>query len=996
MNNKSCCTAIVILLLLWSSLASAADNLPGVATQYQISVDPAAHRKFGLFYPATYKFRLPPGSSRLAAQINYGQSGWMSLPEKRRSDLFNGIDAVRFDYAGGYAYVSARFITVADSFYLRFIDGSGQPAAVTFDSIPKYYDDRTAAASIVLDDWNIEFDQNFDLATRHLQADNLYFSVAVITGDVNWQSLQQHVDLLGDLMEVASHGVRHCGDAAAYAASGYDVETAGSRDRLAANLHYSHQPYVPLYVEPFGYSDDQLEAAVSAANYLVERCSNNFFNSGANFIPWDPTKGRYGRAAETFDDDVPGDTPELLTEGNAAFDKILAMGGIYTLVDHPHPLRTNWDDNSYLLQHLDYIKGRSNIWYVPFGQLYQYHFLQELRGNLTVQPSPASPLQASFTARPLSGTAPLSVAFTDTSTGSISAWSWDFGDGTVTTAKNPIHVYNRAGTYHPRLTVTSSDGNATLSASAAVTVTPPAGTAVRISSPLNGTRFNPPANVTLAATATAASGASIRRVDFYSGTALLGTATAAPYSVTWSGVKAGTYSVTAKVTDSLGAVATSPLVTITVLSPLPAPWATKDVGAVGEPGSANYTNDFFTLSGAGAGISGTADSFRYVYKPMTGDGQIIARVTSLQNTDPFAKAGVMLRESLAADSMHAMMAVSAQKGAEFLGRSKTGGISTSTLRTGVAVPYWVRLVRRGNLLTGYVSSDAVNWAVVGSSAIAMSSTVYAGFAVTSNDNSVLCSSGFDSKVVPGDLTPPVVTSFQAPKISRSLTVPITAFTATDDVGVTGYLITESPVTPATTAAAPPSTAAAPGATAAAGGALPAPWSAQDIGAVGMKGSTSYLDGTFTVNGGGAQTSGGEDAETFVYKVTSGDGQITARVVSLQGNCTDGEAGVMMRQGVAADSVNAAMALGPGGGAFSRRVVEKGSTTVTNRAGLAAPYWIRLVRNGNNISSYISSDGANWAVVESDEVPMGGPVLVGLMAASGATSAVCSATFDNVN
>lgn len=62
---------------------------------------------------------------------------------------------------------------------------------------------------------------------------------------------------------------------------------------------------------------------------------------------------------------------------------------------------------------------------------------------------------ASFTAAPQSGVAPLQVQFTDTSTGAPTAWLWDFGDGTTSTEKHPVHTYTAAGTYSVSLTASN-------------------------------------------------------------------------------------------------------------------------------------------------------------------------------------------------------------------------------------------------------------------------------------------------------------------------------------------------------------------------------------------------------------------------------------------------------------------------------------------------------------------------------------------------------------
>jgi PKD repeat protein len=94
-----------------------------------------------------------------------------------------------------------------------------------------------------------------------------------------------------------------------------------------------------------------------------------------------------------------------------------------------------------------------------------YWFMDESLGTV---PPPV----ASFTANPTSGTMPLSVSFTDTSTGNPTSWSWDFGDGSpLSTLKNPGHNYTVAGTYTAKLTVSNSGGSNT--AQATITVNPP-------------------------------------------------------------------------------------------------------------------------------------------------------------------------------------------------------------------------------------------------------------------------------------------------------------------------------------------------------------------------------------------------------------------------------------------------------------------------------------------------------------------------------------------
>jgi PKD repeat protein len=73
----------------------------------------------------------------------------------------------------------------------------------------------------------------------------------------------------------------------------------------------------------------------------------------------------------------------------------------------------------------------------------------------------APPPVASFTASTTSGLAPLSVLFTDSSTGDIDQWRWDFGDGATSTGSTAVHTYTTAGTYTVSLTVTGAGGSAT-------------------------------------------------------------------------------------------------------------------------------------------------------------------------------------------------------------------------------------------------------------------------------------------------------------------------------------------------------------------------------------------------------------------------------------------------------------------------------------------------------------------------------------------------------
>jgi endonuclease/exonuclease/phosphatase family metal-dependent hydrolase len=221
------------------------------------------------------------------------------------------------------------------------------------------------------------------------------------------------------------------------------------------------------------------------------------------------------------------------------------------------------------------------------------------------------------------------------------------------------------------------------------------------------------------------------------------------------------------------------LVALTMLSGtalaqvLPTDWATKDIGSVGMTGAASGTPSAFSVSGAGADIWDSSDQFRYLYKPMTGDGTIVTQVANVPAVNAWTKAGVMIRETLATNSRHAMVVVSNAKGIAFQRRTATGGLSVHTGTTGAA-PYYVKLTRAGSLFTAAKSVDGVTWTTFGSETIAMTSTVYVGLAVTSHTYGVLATVNFVNTVittpdaapepapepVPQPVTPPTTTKLR--------------------------------------------------------------------------------------------------------------------------------------------------------------------------------------------------------------------------------------------
>ena len=173
-------------------------------------------------------------------------------------------------------------------------------------------------------------------------------------------------------------------------------------------------------------------------------------------------------------------------------------------------------------------------------------------------------------------------------------------------------------------------------------------------------------------------------------------------------------------------------------------WQNQDIGDVGYTGNAVFAEGTWTIEASGNDIWNTTDEFHYAYQPLSGDGQIIARVVSIENTNSWAKAGVMIRETLDGNSKHAMMVVTSGNGTAFQRRTSTGSSSSHTAGSSVPAPYWVKIIRSGDILTGYESPDGSIWTEVDNVSISMVTDVYVGLAVTSHNDGDICTAVLDN------------------------------------------------------------------------------------------------------------------------------------------------------------------------------------------------------------------------------------------------------------
>jgi hypothetical protein len=163
------------------------------------------------------------------------------------------------------------------------------------------------------------------------------------------------------------------------------------------------------------------------------------------------------------------------------------------------------------------------------------------------------------------------------------------------------------------------------------------------------------------------------------------------------------------------------------------------------------------MSGIGTDIWSTSDQFRFAYKTLSGDGSITVRVDSVVLSNEWAKAGVMIRETLEASSKHAFVAVTPTEshGASFQRRPVAGGDSANTDVADIPLPRWVKLTRADNTFTAQQSADGVAWvdiAVSPAVTVQMTDTVYIGLAVTSHDAAISTVAEFSNLSTTGSVT----------------------------------------------------------------------------------------------------------------------------------------------------------------------------------------------------------------------------------------------------
>jgi hypothetical protein len=191
-------------------------------------------------------------------------------------------------------------------------------------------------------------------------------------------------------------------------------------------------------------------------------------------------------------------------------------------------------------------------------------------------------------------------------------------------------------------------------------------------------------------------------------------------------------------------------------------FVSQDIGAVGFPGSASFDpTGSYTANASGSDIWDVADSFNFIYKPLSGDGEIVARAVSINNPDYWTKAGIMIRQDTTPGAPNAFMVETGPGHDEPVFQWRTNannGTSDSDNHPGGDVgngaPIWLKLDRIGNTFYGYWAADINNgqsngpWHNLGGpQTVNMGTNALVGLALTAHNNGAVATAIFDHVTV---------------------------------------------------------------------------------------------------------------------------------------------------------------------------------------------------------------------------------------------------------
>jgi len=506
-----------------------------------------------------------------------------------------------------------------------------------------------------------------------------------------------------------------------------------------------------------------------------------------------------------------------------------------------------------------------------------------------------------------------------------------------------------------------------------------------------------------------------------------GTTSAGVTTFTETGLLPGVaYSYRVRATNSAGP--SQPSTSVTATTQLYA----GNLGNPAQKGSVTWNSETaLTMLAGGTDIQGTKDQGYFTAKAITGDFDVRVRVESLTATDPWAKAGLMARVSTAENARNAFV-YDTPTVARMQFRTAGGGSTTSAGTGSSALPDgWLRLVRTGNVISGYSSTDGISWTLVSSQAMTdLPATMYVGLAATSHKATALTTAAFADLAFDASTPPPLP---QIPVAPTGVTVVgTTATTAalswSDVANDSGYVVERQQAgssmwtqvaTPGTnvttftdlnllaqtsysyrvfakniTGTSVPSATVVATTTAA----VVTPWYAGNLGSPAITGSATWTGpDNVTMTAGGTDIIGKNDQGFFTGKEITGDFDVRVRIESMTATDVWTKAGLMARVSTADNARNAFILASPTQNRFSYRGTGGGTTTTTGTGTVSLPdTYVRLVRSGSVLTGYASDDGVTWTLVASQSISaLPTTMYVGLAATSHNAAVATTVVFEDL-
>ena len=177
--------------------------------------------------------------------------------------------------------------------------------------------------------------------------------------------------------------------------------------------------------------------------------------------------------------------------------------------------------------------------------------------------------------------------------------------------------------------------------------------------------------------------------------------------------------------------------------PIPEGWTPSAIGNHPQAPSARSRKGSFFLDAQCHDVWSVTDDVLFVHQAPMLAGQITARVVSLTPTDAWTKAGVMLRESAAPGSRHAMMVVTPGQGSAFQRREHTDQTTLHTPGPAMAAPYWVRLRWSKTEVIASTSRDGKTWQQAGQVFVQWDTPMLPGLCLSGHEAGKMSSTSFD-------------------------------------------------------------------------------------------------------------------------------------------------------------------------------------------------------------------------------------------------------------